>query len=469
VKRTLRLTVLAAVVATTLVALPSARASQGAPTELELVRSYVASFQGYDVPAGPRTGTAGGAAAHRWFADRLADLGLRARTQRFEVPVFRTRTASLTIGDSKPNVFPLHYSGVTSNQGVTAPLVDVGAGTAAEFAATDVAGKIAVIHSPMGAAKPQTLDSGVTGATAGGALALVAAIDGPGNLIPPPNTPYRAEPGPLPVLLLGWEDGEALRGRTGTTATFVLDAEIVDRTIDNTYAVVPGTGPGVVVVGTPLNGWFNVASERGSGIAVLLETARRTVSRGHAPAQTVIFAGFGGHEIEGGGLARFFACFTDGQVTAYVHLGATIAGRTLVETPTGVVALDVNEPRRAIYVSENPLLVGLVAQSFGPQLTGQAIRPSPGGVGNPGEQADAYALRIPNVAISGNSLYFHTTGDTPDVTTSQALLRPMSDAYDQLLQSLVRTDPATLRSANGAADQLAKPPAEPDACPAPIR
>jgi hypothetical protein len=271
----------------------------------------------------------------------------------------------------------------------------------------------------------------------------------------------------LPVLLLGWEDGEALRGRSGTTATFVLDAEIVDRTIDNVYAVVPGTGPGVVVVGTPLNGWFNTASERGSGVAVLLEVARRTAAR-PAPAQTVIFAGFGGHEVEGGGLARFFECFADGDVTAYLHLGATIAGRTFVETPAGVTALDVNEPRRAMYVSENPVLLGLVAQSFGPQFTGQAIRPSPGGVGNPGEQADAYALRIPNAAISGNSLYFHTTGDTPG-TTSQALLRPMSNAYDQLLQSLLATDPATIRSANAAADQLASAPADPYACPSEIR
>jgi hypothetical protein len=268
------------------------------------------------------------------------------------------------------------------------------------------------------------------------------------------------------VLLVGWDDGEALRGKTGATATFVLDAEIVDRTIDNVYAVVPGTGPGVVDIGTPLNGWFNTASERGSGIAVLLEVARRTAAR-PAPAQTVIFAGFGGHEVEGGGLARFFQCFAPGDVSTYLHLGATIAGRTFVETPAGVTALDVNEPRRALYVSENPVLLGLVAQAFGPQFTGQAIRPSPGGVGNPGEQADAYALRIPNAAISGNSLYFHTTGDTPD-TTSQALLRPMSNAYDQLLQSVVATDPATMRTANAGPDQLAKPPAEPYACPSPV-
>lgn len=447
-------------------ALPAPPVDRRPPTELDLVTSYVNSFQGYDVPAGPRTGTAGGTAAHRWFGDRLADLGLTPRIQRFDVPVFRTRKASLTVGAMKPNVFPLHYSGATPKQGVTAPLVDVGAGTAAEFAAADVAGKIAVIHSPMGAARPQTLDSGVTGATAGGALALVAAIDGPGNLIPPPNTHYQAAPGPLPVLLLGWEDGEALRGQDGATATLVLDAEVVTRTTDNVYAVVRGTGPGVIVMGTPLNGWFNVASERGSGIAVLLEAARRTVARG-APAQTVIFAGFGGHEIEGGGLARFFECFADGEVTAYLHLGATVAGRTFVETPNGVTAFDVNEPRRAIYVSENPLLLGLVAQAFGPQFTGQAIRPSPGGVGNPGEQADAYALRIPNAAISGNSLYFHTTGDTPE--TRSALLRPMSNAYDQLLQSLLATDPATVRSANAVADQRAEPPAEPYACPSELR
>jgi dienelactone hydrolase len=448
-------------------ALPAPPVERRPPTEMDLVEGWVASFQGYDVPAGPRTGTAGGAAAHRWFADRLADAGLRPRTQRFDVPVFKVRKASLTVDGVRPAVFPLHYSGVTPKAGITAPLVDVGAGTAADFATADVAGKIALIHSPMGPARPLTLESAMTGAIAGGALALVAALDGPGNLIPPPNTHYQAAPGPLPVLLLGWEDGESLRDRTGATATFVLDAEVVTRATDNVYAVVPGTGPGVVVIGTPLNGWFNTASERGSGIAVLLEVARRTAA-GAAPAQTVIFAGFGGHEIEGGGLARFFECFDDGAVTAYLHLGATVAGRTFVETPDGVVALDVNEPRRAIYVSENPLLLGFVAQSFGPQFTGQAIRPSPGGVGNPGEQADAYALRIPNAAISGNSLYFHTTGDTPD-TTSQALLRPMSNAYDQLLQSLLATDPATVRAANAVADGRAAPPADPYPCPSEVR
>ena len=447
-------------------ALPAPPPPAFPPTEIELVESYVGSFQGFDTPPGPRTGTEGGAAAHAWFAERLADLGLQPVVQKFKVPRFVVRRASLAIsGGPMPAVFPLYYSGSTGARGVTASLVDVGAGTTQEFSRLDVRGKIAVIHSPWVGAKPQTLEEAVTAATMGGAVALVAAVDGPGNDIATPNTHQRTDMGALPVLLVGWDDGEALRAFDGQFARFVLDASIKTGATDNTYAVIPGQREEVVIVGTPLNGWFNVASERGSGIAVLLELARRVAERG-TPTYTTVFVGHGGHEIEAGGLSRFLACFDASRVVAYLHMGATVAGRTYTEVGETVIATEVNEPRRALYVSENPILVGLVEDAFGAHATGQFIRPSPGGVANPGEQADAYALGIPIVAISGNSRYFHTVSDTPD-TTSQALLRPMSNAYDDLTRSIMATDAKTLRDANAVAAARASEPEELYACPSP--
>jgi polyhydroxybutyrate depolymerase len=430
---------------------------RGAPNEMQLVRSYYDSFHGVEAPGevpGPRSGTAGGAAVHEWFAWQLRRLGLKVTTQAFGFERFVVSDASLTVGDLELDVWPLYYSGTTPPEGVSGTIVDVGAGTAADYAAKDVEGNIVVAHSPLALhARVVTQEQAYNNALAGGAAALVMAVDGPGNAYFTPNTPVQAEAGPLPVLFVGWEDGAELGARDGEAATVVLDADVTgsdEALAYNTYAVLPGTGDGLVVVGTPLNGWFEVATERGSGIAVLLELARRLVTDDDPPAHTIVFVGTGGHEIEAGGLARFLACFDPAKIAAYVHMGATVGGHAYEEVGDEIVDLGVQEPVRSLHLSENPLLQAYAHAAFDPHLGSQVLKPGGGRVNNPGEQADAYALGIPMAAISGAGLFFHTRGDVPDML-SQQVLAPMSDAYETLVRSILATSVDDMHATNSVA------------------
>jgi hypothetical protein len=92
--------------------------------------------------------------------------------------------------------------------------------------------------------------------------------------------------------------------------------------------------------------------------------------------------------------------------------------------------------------------------AFDSHLGAHVLRPGGGGVSNPGEQADAYALGIPMAAISGAGLYFHTRGDVPE-TLSQQVLAPMSDAYETLVRSLLATSVEDMHAANTAAAVVA--------------
>lgn len=412
-----------------------------------------------------RTGTEGGERLVNMLDQRLRGFGLKTQIEPFEFTQFVPRSVSLKLDDgSDVKVFPYWYSGSTGSEGLRAPLVDVGSGTQPEFDAAKVAGKLVLASIPLQLrALMPSLPEVMKRAHAAGALAVVASIqNAPANLIVAANAESEAGLCGLPVLFVGAQDGTRLRARSGKIANFTLAAEMRSGQSANVIATIAGKSADTLVIGTPTNGWFTTASERGAGVGTLLTLARyyaeRSAATGTAPDKTLVFVFSGGHEVGFLGLQRFIEAHPEviAKTYTYVHLGAGIAGRFYYQQPDGGVAsAPIADPARMLFVSENPLLQQLVSrrQLSSGLMPAQTLLPS---VLNPGEQRRMYARGVPIVSISGTTLYFHTEADTAD-TTSAELLDPAVHFYGSVIDDLLAVNPTEVLRNNAVAAGYAKP------------
>ena len=420
-----------------------------------------------------RSGTTGGNAVSGWVAEELRGMGYEVDSEAFAFEQFTPHTTRLHfVGDPVDKdvpVFPLYYSGRTGTEGITAELVNVGNGASLAIAGKNLTGKIVLASVALvERAETPTLAGVLQGAAAAGAAGVVVAIQGPQNLIVASNVNADTGLCGLPVLYVGKDDGAALAARSGQVASFVLDADEMPGTSYNVVATLPGSGDGILMIGTPVNGWFSTAAERGGGVGVLLTLARAIAEqyRDRVPPQTVMFIASGGHEVGYLGLGRYAEAHPDlvKRIYTYLHLGAAVGGTLYAETPLDgtVAALPLVDPSRTLYVSENPILLALAdlnAVSSG-MIPFEELPPV---LLDPGEQAQMYDRGVPIMSISGTTLYFHTENDLPD-TTSAAILDPVVQTYSAILRQLLALDPQLVRDANLAAGALAGSPPAPAGC-----
>lgn len=399
-----------------------------------------------------RTGTSVDHETAGWFADHLRDAGYDVEVQPFDFPRFVPAAASIRIGEAAPPVMPLYYSGVTPSDGVRGELVDVGLGTPVETGLHEMAGKVVLAHVPMPApGLIPTLEVVRTAAQDAGAVALIAAVDAPANQLFGINVTAQHGVCGLPVLVVGSQDGALLSSLSGQAAEVVLDASVQPGESQNVVAVREGPGPGVVIIGTPLNGWFRTATERGSGAGTLLTLARHfaTVDT----TSTLVFVGTGGHEVGFLGLGEFIEANPDlvQRATAYVHLGASVAAKHQIDLGDTIVSTGLVDPLRVLITSENPALLSVAGASFALAAPFAALPPASG---QSGEQQVMYEAGVPILSLSGTFLWFHTPRDLPD-TTSPDLLHPMVDAFRTAVTAIDGIDPALVRDTNLLADTLA--------------
>ncbi|MGH7822809.1 MAG: PA domain-containing protein, partial [Candidatus Binatia bacterium] len=184
---------------------------------------------------GPRSGTGLGLAVHDWMRDELVAILGAANVSRQTLGFARfvPQDYSLSVETEgepfHPAVYPWYYKGVTPPEGVTAPLADVGGGTAAEYAlAGNVSGKIVVLHTPLAlnAGPIAYTQGGFQRALDGGAVGMVIAPQAPGNELVAFNADARAGMGPLPTVVVGKVDGARLAELDGRLATLLVVATI---------------------------------------------------------------------------------------------------------------------------------------------------------------------------------------------------------------------------------------------------
>jgi hypothetical protein len=165
-----------------------------------------------------------------WVVSRLKTLGLadaHAETFPIEPPLWfpdlwEVRLIpSQAMGSGSSDVvlksaFPEANGKTTPTEGVTAPLVFVGRGSAAEFANVDVKGKIAVVHVVLNDSLFDSRERGVADAAVkAGAVGAINVIDSPGNMH---YVDGRYGCGAGPCFAVGGEDGAFLENAIGEAA-----------------------------------------------------------------------------------------------------------------------------------------------------------------------------------------------------------------------------------------------------------
>jgi aminopeptidase YwaD len=233
-------------------------------------------------------GTPGEATARNYLLDRFTELGLAdVRLEPFQYLAYERGSASCALTGPAPEQFECHPLQYTATGEATGEGVYLGDATEADFERLDrrgieLAGKVAVVHSmfPFDLA-PILSERGVVG--------LVHVCETPdgivgnftGALYPPPlEPPWEGRPTAYCGVTISGPAGRGLIGALtdGAPAEIRLKHEggYREDTAQNVVGVIPGTGPGQVILSAHYDSQAEgpCVYDNGSGLASLLETGR---------------------------------------------------------------------------------------------------------------------------------------------------------------------------------------------------
>jgi carboxypeptidase Q len=266
---------------------------------------------------GRPTGSASNQQAFEWAAGRFRDAGVTVRKEPFRMPgLWLERSASATIQGPgvrfSPRVVALPFSTPTPRGGLTAPLVDAGHGTEADFARLGAAARSAVVlveteelRDLDGLFREYNEAVGIERrAIAAGAAGLVYMSSRPDDLLARHNASLGLQ-NRHPMMMME-RDGAAralrlIRGGAALTLTAALDVQTGPAY--QTYNVVGeirgSTRPDeVVLLGAHLDSWDlgTGALDNGANAMMVLDIARQIRRLGVTPARTIRFALWNGEE-----------------------------------------------------------------------------------------------------------------------------------------------------------------------------
>lgn len=349
-------------------------------------------------------GTPGEAEAREWVARRFREVGLeRVRLEPFVYPRWVGEGVRLTLLGSPAAELPclaFNGSAATPDEGVKAPLIDVGNGLAKDYARLEswqTSGRIHLAWSGALHRRDVCLNAGRAGAVG----VILARSD--------PEMPDLVEMGTavvlgrLPALSVSHSVGERLRqaANQGQRAWLNVDCRY---TLGRSYNVVgelPGRTQEYVALIAHYDAWYSGAADNAAGVAALLALAQAW--QGLRPKRTLRFVSTAAEE--------------EGLMGALADV--TLRGLKIKRRCRGVVSLDVvGAPGETLWVVGEPSQLRGATVAIG---RGLGYPPAAGG------RIDVYAgriygdhwpynqIKIPGVMLSKHPYrYYHTPYDLPD-------------------------------------------------------
>jgi hypothetical protein len=262
---------------------------------------------------GRATGSEANRRSVEWALSRLREAGLDARRETFTMPrLWLERSSQARIGGEAS--FPARVAAMPFSAGgaFSAPLLDVGFGTEADFARVGTAARGAFLlletHPLLDLAglfreyaESAAIDRR---ALAAGAAGVVTQSSRPRGLLYRHNAP-QGEKNARPMLIMDREAaGRALRLlREGRRLTLSADIDVQDGgpySADNVVAEIRGRErpEEVVLLGAHLDAWDlgTGALDNGCNVALLIDVARQMRALGLRPRRTLRFVLWNGEE-----------------------------------------------------------------------------------------------------------------------------------------------------------------------------
>lgn len=349
-----------------------------------------------------RTGTPSQAATARWLADELRVRGGRVD---LEPVAFERYDAdwSVSVGGTSVEALPLFYEA---------------GGAAASDAPQRWPAFAPAVSGPLGVTGPLG-DAGLVP----GDLVVAATRNLLGLLAVSNRTPGRGSG--VHVLQIAGEHGGALA--VGAPVVASIDARLVAAECPNVVGRFGDvdTAERLVVVTTPISGWFRCAGERGTGVAVALRLVEHLADRG-----PVLFLGATGHELGAFGAAALRRRWADRAHTV-IHVGANVGcdweGDEQLAPP--------DHGYMAARLAAGPAVRDGVADAFGRVEVGveTPARSRDRWFGEAADWLDAPQL----LSYLGQNPWFHTPDDLPDVSCTAARTDAVADAFTTAALRLV--------------------------------
>ncbi len=305
----------------------------------------------------------------------------------------------------------------------------------------EAAGKIVWIELPYdrGAYLGPAHRAAIAQAAARGPAAILLVIGNPGDDRFAYNVTQEDAPWPVPVMVVAGKDRGLLERAVASGAAVTLDAtghyerNVAGRNVIGRIGA--GKGP-VIVVSTPMTGWYSCVCERGPGIANFLALAR-TVAAEQLPGN-FIFIATAGHEIGHGGMELFLkqGAPSPQDTLAWVHFGASNACYAWSAGPQGFAREDrVDDALRFMVLS--PSAVPLVAESFAAIKATRLVAEKQA----VGELRDVQAAGYRNfLGMAGLHRFFHTPADDLR-TTGPEILEPVARAFADAVRKVAERGP----------------------------
>ena len=235
-------------------------------------------------------------------------------------------------------------------------------------------------------------------------------------------------PGPgsgVHVLQVAGRHGGALA--EGAPVRASIDARIEPARCDNVIGRFGDPGPAgrLIIVTTPISGWFACAGELGTGIAAAVEVAARL------SAETpVLFLGATGHELGAFGTAEFHRRF-GARVDTVIHVGANVGCDWAASSELDAPDHSYMSARFAGPVDLHEAL----SAAFAPTGHGLDTPPSERShwFGEAADWLDAPCL----LSLLGQNPWFHAPEDLPAVSCTAARTEVVTDALTEAALAII--------------------------------
>ena len=362
-----------------------------------------------------------------WVMSQFTKLGLKD-VHRQEIAMkplwFPTSWSAELIADGKAvslkSAFPITESPGTKGDGITAPVVWVGLGTAADFLGRDVRGKAVMIYSiatPGGRDHSADWSDAIRRANDAGAALILVEMGFPGNA---QSEPEGAVGTSAPTITLTPDDAnlirEAIEGNQQVSLRLKLATEERrGEKTGNVWGVLPGASEEQILLMAHTDSFFEGAMDNASGIAMMLDIARHYAALPQARRpRTLVFLTTADHHHGSAGVQWVRDNYDWSKVALIVnceHPSQTL----LYNLDAGLMTANEVSARRW-YVGGSDALRTLVRSSlkeFG-VATYRKSEVTPGG------ELSQLHTKAPSFHIIDHVIY-HTTLDTADLVPAWGL------------------------------------------------
>ena len=403
------------------------------------------------------TGTPYDRMTAEWIAAQFRRIGLeQVRIQKFDAlpPQWFPTSWEVSVAGAEKTValktaFPIYHSaGIASTE---LEPIWAGLGLPADFLGRDVRGKAVVVYgipTPGGRSDSALSNGAVQRAEQAGAAALFIVLGFPGNVTSQPTGGER-DPAKMPVMMLGSDDGTAVREMIEKRQSPKVRMRLTVETRSgletaSVWGVLPGTTDENIAVMAHTDSFFEGAMDNASGIGTMIELAEHYAKLPKAARRrTMTFFTSSAHHSPSGeeaGLrwihnhmqpmfaktALIVNCEHTSQVQTYL-VGNSLVGSNAVSA-------------RRWFVGGSDRLKAIVASSF--KTFGIAIYSRP--ESRPGGELGVVYTDAPSFHIIDHAIY-HTDLDRAELVPEPGLEAAVR-AFAKIIDEVNTVDMAALRA-----------------------